>query len=117
MKPDKIELYLTYAKCIFSVISIILSIIIIVNSIHDLEYIFQPDDPIEIVEHCKILAFIHHDPTAGNANRHPYIAEVQYDDGDIGYIALDKYDYVTRKVNSDAMVINRKYLQKIKGNI
>ena len=117
MKPDKIELYLTYAKCIFSLISIIVSILIIANSIHDLQYIFQPDESIEVVEHCKILAFIHHDPIASNTNRHPYIAEVQYDNGDIGYIALDKYDYVTRKINSDAMVVNRKYLQKIKGNI
>ena len=114
MKLDKIELFFAYSKCILSVIAIIVSILVIMESLNDLQYAFSTssEDNPTIIEHCKILAFIHHDSIACNSNRQSYIAEVQYDDGDIGYISIDKYDYVTRRINSDAMVVNRKYLQK-----
>ena len=113
MKFDRIELILTCLKCVFSVVAIVVSILVIIESLNDLQYVFDTnEDNPTIVEHCKILAFIHHDSVAGNSNRPSYIAEVQYDDGDIGYISIDKYDYVTRRTNSDAIVINRKYLQK-----
>lgn len=111
MKLDRIKLIFTCSKCILSVVAIIASILVIIDSLNDLQYTTNEDSP-TIIEHCKILAFIHHDPTTCNSNKQSYVAKVQYDNGDIGYISIDRYDYVTRRTNSDAIVINRKYLQK-----
>ena len=111
MKLDR-TLIFTYLKCILSVVAIIVSILVITESLNDLQYTFDTnEDNPTIVEHGRILALMHHDSTC-NSNRQSYTAEVQYDNGDIGYISIDRYDYVTRRINSDAMVINREYLQK-----
>lgn len=114
----KEESILNYIKCIFSIISIIISILIIANCMQKIDYIFQPEETsVDVMEHCKIVKIINNTSLTNTNNMYPYIAEVKYDNGDTGYIALDEYDFMTRKIGSDATVVNREYLQKIKGKI
>ena len=111
------EEILFYLKGALAIITICLSILIITDSMATLDYIFDTNDKhIETVEHCVILS-VSKDTSSSNDDNRPYIAEVKYDDGEIGYVAIDSYDYMTRRINSDAIAINRSYLQKEKGHI
>jgi hypothetical protein len=107
---EKKRLVLMYFKFVTACVAIVLSVIVILNSINRMSsFDYDGIDEIKECQHCVITQI-------GKSIRSDgvivYYADVRFDSGETSRLRIDKFDFMHRHIGDDAIAINKTYLQK-----